>query len=150
MEADAGARPLATAGVLVLDADGHVLIVEPLHHARWEIPGGALRHGESPRAACARALRETLGLELAPGRLLIVDWAARVAEEQVHFLFDGGALDDDVLDALVLSPEVESWACVPAEELFVMLAPERNRQVGAALDALASGETWYLENGTRA
>ncbi len=134
----------------MLDADGHVLILEPLHHARWEIPGGALRHGESPRAACARALRETLGLELAPGPLLTVDWTTRTGEEGAHFLFDGGALDDDGLDALVLSPEVESWACVPAEELFVMLAPERNRQVSAALGALAAGETWYLENGTRA
>lgn len=138
-------------GVLFLDGDGHVLIVEPLHDARWEIPGGAIEQGESPRAACARTVRESIGLELPPGRLLAVDWAPYVGEERVFFVFDGGTLADDQLDAIELPPhELESWACMPEDELFVMVAPDLTRRVAAALASRAAGEVGYLENGTRA
>jgi 8-oxo-dGTP diphosphatase len=151
VEVDARARPLASVDVLFLDGDGHVLIVEPLHDARWEIPGGAIEQGESPRAACARTVRESIGLELPPGRLLAIDWAPHVTEERVFFVFDGGTLADDQLDAIELSPHaLESWASMPEDELFVMLAPDLTRRVAAALAAHAAGEVWYLENGTRA
>ncbi|MBA3905977.1 MAG: NUDIX domain-containing protein, partial [Pseudonocardiales bacterium] len=83
MEADASARPLAMVGVLFLDDDGHILIVEPLHDARWEIPGGAIEQGETPRGAGVRRLREQLGLELPAGKLLVVDWARHVTDERV-------------------------------------------------------------------
>ncbi|HEY0811764.1 MAG TPA: NUDIX hydrolase [Pseudonocardia sp.] len=150
MEADARARPLATVGVLLMDDDGHVLIVEPLHDARWEVPGGPVDQGETPQQACSRQIREQLGLELPLGRLLVVEWAKQVAEERVVFVFDGGTLTDDLFDAVELPPqELESWACMPPEELFVMLAPEVTRRVDAALDARAAGQTWYLENGAR-
>jgi 8-oxo-dGTP diphosphatase len=150
VQADARARPLATVSLLFLDADGHVLIVEPLHDARWEIPGGPVNLGETPRGACARYVREQLGLELPAGRLLVVDWAKHVAEERVCFVFDGGQLTDELLDAIELPPELESWACMAEEELFVMLAPEGTRRVTAALPARTAGETAYLENGTAA
>ncbi len=151
METDASARPLATVGVLFLDDDGHVLIVEPLHDARWEIPGGTVEQGETPRGACARRVREQLGLDLPVGRLLVVDWAKHVAEERVCFVFDGGTLDDDLFDAVELPPhELESRACMPDEELFVMLAPDLTRRLTAAVAARTAGETSYLENGTRA
>lgn len=142
-------------GVLFLDDDGHVMIVEPLHDSRWEAPGGAIERGETPRAACVRRVREQLGLELPAGRLLAVDWAKhvteeRVAEERVFFVFDGGTLTDDLFDAIELPPtELESWACMPQEELFVMLAPDVTRRLDAAVAARAAGETWFLENGTR-
>jgi ADP-ribose pyrophosphatase YjhB (NUDIX family) len=137
--------------LLFLDDDGHVLIVEPLHDARWEIPGGPVNEGETPRGACARYVREQLGLELPACRLLVIDWAKHVAEERVCFVFDGGQLTDELLDAIELpAHELESWACMPEEELFVMVAPETTRRVAAALPARAAGETWYLEDGARA
>jgi 8-oxo-dGTP diphosphatase len=150
VEVEACARPLASVDVLFLDSDGHVLIVEPLNDSRWLIPGGAIEEGESPRAACARTVRESIGLELPHGRLLAVDWAPRFTEERVFFVFDGGTLADDQLDAIELPPhELESWASMPEDELFVMLAPDLNRRVSAALAAHVAGEVWYLENGTR-
>lgn len=153
MDADGRARPLAAAGALFFDDDGHLLIVEPVDKSTWEIPGGAIGHGETPRAACARELREELGIELEVGRLLVVDWVAGNTEEpegRVRFLFDGGTLGEGRLDEIELPPhELESWACVPVGDLFVMVSGDLSRRVTAAVDALTKGETYYLENGNR-
>ena len=67
----------AAAGVLFLDDDGHVLILESLDRGIWEIPGGRIERGETSRVACARELRFKLGFELSFGRLLVVDWLCR-------------------------------------------------------------------------
>ena len=71
------ARAEAAAGALFVDGDGQVLIVEPTYKPRWEIPGGAVERGETPRAACERELQTGLGLDLPVGRLLVVDVSGR-------------------------------------------------------------------------
>lgn len=145
---DDRAQPMCAAGALFLDADGHVLIVEPTERATWTIPAGPVERGETPREACARAITDWLGLDLTPGRLLVVDWAPRVRDERVLFVFDGGELGDEELDAIDLPfGTLDNWACLPADELFVMLEPRLTRRVTAALDARAVGGTHYLENG---
>ena len=140
--------------MVIFDDDGHLLIVEPIHKPTWELPGGMIEHGEAPRAACARALGEEVGIEIDVGRLLVVDWVpghTGEPDDHVEFVFDGGVLTDERFDAIDLPPhELESWACVPVEDLFTMLSADRTRRVNAALDAIAKGETYYLENGNRA
>ena len=78
-----------------------MLLVEPIHEARWSIPGGPVRPGETPRGACARELRDGLGLEVGVGRLLVVDWAPLVREERIRFVFDGGVLGESGADGMV-------------------------------------------------
>lgn len=142
------ARPMCAAAALFVDADGDVLIVEPTDAPRWEIPGGAVDLGETPRQACVRALDEGFGLDIVLGRLLVVDWAPLVHEERVRFIFDGGSLTEPQLDAIDMPPgPIDCWAFIPPAELFVMTSPRTTRRVTAALGALAAGQTWYLENG---
>jgi 8-oxo-dGTP diphosphatase len=148
VDADEGVRPECAAGALFVDEGGDVLLVEPTYKAMWEIPGGQMQVGETPREACARELQEEFGLELPIGRLLVVDWAPHVREERVRFVFDGGVLTDEQLDAIELPPhELESWAFIAPGELFVMLEPRLSRRVTAALAARESGTTLYLEHG---
>lgn len=140
---------VAGAGALFFDDEGHVLIVEPTYRATWEIPDGRIRATETPRTACARILREALGTDLPFGRLLVVDWLRREGEDRLRFVFDGGELGDAQFEAIEMDPhELESWASVPPDELFVMLAPDMWRRVMAALEARADGTTRYLENGS--
>lgn len=142
------AQPRCTAGALFVDEEGHVLIVEPTERSTWAIPAGTVERAETPREACARAVREQLGLEHTPERLLVVDWAPRVRDERVLFVFDGGVLGPEQLDAIAIPVgTLDSWACVPPDELFVMLEPRLTRRVTAALGARAAASTWYLENG---
>lgn len=56
------ARPRVAAGALFLDAAGRVLLVRPTYKRHWDITGGYVGPGESPRAACIREIHEELGI----------------------------------------------------------------------------------------
>ena len=147
-ERDSNARPACAAQALFVDPAGEVLLVEPVDKATWEIPGGQVERGETPREACERVLQEQFGLDVPVGRLLVVDWAPYVRDERVRFVFDGGALTDEQLERIELPPnELTSWAFLPPDELFVMVEPRQVRRVTAALAARETGATAYLENG---
>lgn len=147
-EVDDAARPDCATGALFTDDEGSVLLVEPTFRSRWEIPGGEVERGETPREACARALREQFGIDLALGRLLVVDWAPLVREERIGFVFDGGELAPEQLDAVELAAdELCAWAFLPPEELFVMMEPRLVRRVTSALGARGADVTSYLEHG---
>src|SRR3954452_465944 len=90
------ATPRMAAGALFIDDQDRVLLVHKTYGNGWDVPGGYGDVGESPAAACRRELREELGLDRAPQRLLAVDWAPNEGEgDKVLWLFDCGALGDD-------------------------------------------------------
>ena len=51
------------AGVLYVDDQDRVLIVEPTYHDHWNLPGGVVQANESPYAAARREIGEELGLD---------------------------------------------------------------------------------------
>ena len=74
---------------------GRVLLVHPTYKDTWDIPGRYVERGASPAAACRRELKEELGLERKPVRLLAVDWApSDSAGDKLLFLFDCGKLGE--------------------------------------------------------
>ncbi|WP_310243158.1 NUDIX hydrolase [Promicromonospora iranensis] len=62
-----------SAGVLLYDDAGRVVLVEPSYKPTWDIPGGVVDAGESPWHAAARELSEELGIVRRHMRLLVVD-----------------------------------------------------------------------------
>lgn len=137
-------------GALIRDPEGRVLLVEPTYKATWEIPGGAVEGDESPRAACARELREELGLEIPVGRLLVVEWQGPEPDrtESLMHVYDGGTLAS--LDAVRLPPEeLASAAFVAEPDLDSVLATRLARRVRAALAAVAEDVLVELEDGVR-
>ncbi|MFT4922884.1 MAG: 8-oxo-dGTP diphosphatase [Haloarculaceae archaeon] len=60
-------RALATDGVVLLD--GEVLLMERTHdpyEGQWVLPGGIVEQGETAATACAREVREEVGLAVEP------------------------------------------------------------------------------------
>ncbi|MEV1118618.1 NUDIX hydrolase [Actinosynnema sp. NPDC049800] len=136
---------LAASGALFLDALGRVLVVEPTYKDHWEIPGGAVEPGETPREACAREVLEELGLAVEPGPLLVVDWAPSGEQERILFIFDGGSLGSATIR--LQASELRSYRYIEPAEVPDALIPRLARRVSAALDARERGVTLYLEHG---
>jgi 8-oxo-dGTP diphosphatase len=141
------ATPRTAAGVLFRDAAGRVLLVKPSYKDGWDIPGGYVEPGESPKHAARREVSEELGIDVTIGRLLVVDWAPHPSEgDKLLFIFDGGQLgeheaspsDDEIA-------ELKFWA---DDELSGALPPRLLVRVRSALQA--NGNDAYLEHGAAA
>ncbi|MEU5692715.1 NUDIX hydrolase [Actinosynnema sp. NPDC020468] len=137
---------LAAAGALFRDPSGRVLVVEPTYKDHWDIPGGVVEAGETPSEACAREVREELGLVVTPGPLLVVDWAPAGPQERVLFVFDGGVLEPST-PIVLQEAELRSCEFVPVDGLAGRLIPRLARRLAGALAALDAGGTRYLEHG---
>jgi len=81
-----------------------------------------------------------------PGRLLVVDWVPPRdgRTDGLMVVFDGGRCDGPVRLA---AAELRSWAWSSAEEAVQRLLPLLARRAAAALQAVRTGTTAYLEDG---
>ncbi|MGQ4511498.1 NUDIX domain-containing protein [Streptomyces sp. DW26H14] len=145
-------RILAGAAMLFRDAGGRVLAVEPNYREGWALPGGTVEsdEGESPRDGARRETLEEIGLDIAPGRLLAVDWVPGPGRPPIAaYLYDGGVLDAGQLASIVLQEEeLVSWRLVERSEVAAYFPGSLGGRVAAALDVLESGAgTVELESG---
>ncbi|MEW2521833.1 NUDIX domain-containing protein [Actinacidiphila alni] len=145
---------ISGANTLFRSADGRILIVEPNYRddGTWTLPGGTIEsdRNETPRQAARRESEEEIGLDIAPGALLAVDWVTGPGRPPLaSYLYDGGVLDEERLAAVRLQEEeLDSWKLIAPEEVDGYFSPGAARRVRAALAALAAGTgTVELENG---
>ena len=144
-------RPRVAAGALFFDEDDRVLLVKPTYKEGWDIPGGYVEPGETPSQACAREIKEELGLDRRVDRLLVADWAPSETEgDKILFVFDGGRISGEQLSAISLPPdELQAFGLHSRKDLGRVLIPRLARRIDAALGALDDGRTDYLEHGSR-
>ncbi|MFJ6698974.1 NUDIX domain-containing protein [Streptomyces sp. NPDC091272] len=139
------------AGVLLFDADGRVLLVDPTYKPGWEFPGGVVESGEAPARAGVREVAEEIGIRLGqPPRLLVVDWEPPRPPGfgGLRMLFDGGQLEDGGADRVLLpGPELRAWRFVTEEEAAGLLPPDRYARLRWALRARERGTVLNLEDG---
>ncbi|MEU4162682.1 NUDIX hydrolase [Actinoplanes sp. NPDC026670] len=143
------ATPRVAAGALFFDDDGRVLLVKPSYKDGWDIPGGYVEPGESPRAACIREVREELGITTEIRRHLVVDWAPAEAEgDKILFVFDGGIMLEEVQREITLdSDELDQWRFVTISDLGQHLPARLSRRIQTAVRARSRNEASYAEHG---
>jgi 8-oxo-dGTP diphosphatase len=149
-EADGEQLPAipVSAGAMIFDREGRLLILKPTYKSGWTIPGGVMEYdGESPWEACQREVREECGLTLRTGRLACMDFRRpRPARPGgIRYLFDCGRLDDAALGAIVLQPEeISDYQIIkPRKALGLLRGPIRRR----VKVARAARTVVYLEDG---
>jgi 8-oxo-dGTP diphosphatase len=139
-----------SAGALIFDVAGRLLILKPTYKSGWTIPGGVMEaDGESPWEACRREVREECGIEVRQGRLACMDFRRPRPDRPggVRFLFDCGAVDDEQIAAIVIQPEeVSEYRFVALPDALRLLRGPIRRRVRAAMTGRA---LVYLEDGRR-
>jgi 8-oxo-dGTP diphosphatase len=125
-----------SAGALIFDAAGRLLILKPTYKTGWTIPGGVMEaDGETPWDACRREVREECGIEVRSGRLACTDFhPGRTGHPGgIRFLFDCGPVGEAVLAAIKLQPEeIAAHQLVPLDTALALLRPAIRRRVEAA------------------
>jgi 8-oxo-dGTP pyrophosphatase MutT (NUDIX family) len=143
-------RKRTAAGVLIRDEDGRVLLLETSYKPEWEIPGGAAEVDEAPWTTAVREVREELGLDLALGRLLIIDHvpADDVMPEGLAFIWDGGTWSEAAINGAARSdPEIISARFCAADEVSTHVKPILAGRIAAAISAAERGVTALCTNG---
>ena len=134
-----------SAGALIYDRAGRLLILKPTYKSGWTIPGGVMEaDGESPWEACQREVREETGLEVSRGRLAAMDFR-RPREGRpggIRFLFDCGQVSDKALASLKLQlEEISESRLAPLPDALTLLRGPIRRRVRAATKRRALS-TW--------
>ena len=134
-------------GLVFTDDQGRILLVEPTYKKNWEVPGGMVELGETPRDAARREALEELGIEVVVGRLLVIDWVPprRLPDDGVMLLYASDQIDSSQI--LLPSEELRSWKWCDRDEVAARLSDFMLRRLDAALVALATGSVAELENG---
>lgn len=139
-------RKRAISQLLVRDPGGRVLLCQLTYKRDWDLPGGVVEVGESPRVAVQREVLEELGLKIEPGRLLLTDWLPPWGgwDDAVCLVFDGGTQDSDVLAEVVKQErEIRDVRFCTLEEVDELAADFTARRVRAAV----AGDQPYTESG---
>ena len=82
--------PEATVGALIVDDKGEILLVRSYKWGKkYVVPGGHIELGERSEAAIKREVKEEVGLEVEPVRLLLIQEAIYPTDyiKHEHYIF---------------------------------------------------------------
>lgn len=138
----------ASAGALIFDPAGRLLVLKPTYKGGWTVPGGQMEaDGETPWEACRREVHEETGLIVDNGRLVCVDFLRPRPGKPggMRFLFDCGALSDETLGVIELQDaELSEYRFADMADAIPLLSGPLRRRVRSAVGAAGAV---YLEDG---
>jgi 8-oxo-dGTP diphosphatase len=123
-----------TAGAVVLDAEGRVLLLEHVFRpaAGWGIPGGFINRGEQPEETLRRELREEVGLEVDDLELAFV--RTLTFTDQVEVFFRCRAMGEPSPRAM----EIRTFAWHRPDDLPNNLTRDQRRLIERALAGVSA------------
>ncbi|TNM41148.1 NUDIX domain-containing protein [Nocardioides albidus] len=139
--------------ILVRDGEGseaRVLMCNLTYKADWDLPGGVVELGESPRVAVSREVEEELALTIAAGRLVLTDWLPPWGgwDDALCLVFDGGVHPASIVQQVVpQAREIKTADFLTLAEIDERAADFTARRVRAALASLAGTGPAYTESG---
>ena len=142
-------RKRLIAHVLLRDDQGRILLCETQFKPDWELPGGIVEPGESPRLGAIREVTEELGVTWPIGRLLVADWMPPYLgwEDAIEMIFDGGRVTEAQLADFVLQPsEIRRVKLCTLEEAAGLVTPIAHRRLSLAAN-LGPDQVAYTEDG---
>lgn len=142
-------RVPASAGALLFDSAGRLLVLNPTYKRHWTIPGGQIEADcETPWQACRRETWEECRIEIRRARLVCVDYRPPKCPRRaggLRFVFHCGTVRDDQIREIALQPqEISEYRFADLDEAATLLsAPVRRRVLACA----RSDRCVYLEDG---
>lgn len=136
---------------LLSDVSDRLLLVRTAEHS-WELPGAPLTVDESPLAGCRRAIRDALGFETSPIRLLVRDASQEAAGSVVELVYDCGIVNPDQLQAIRRSADglVAQWRLFEVTEIAHYLPPLRHAsRIRAAIHAYDTNDFVNFDDAAR-
>lgn len=137
------------AGALILNEANEILLVKPDYKNTWEVPGGIIEDGESPRLAVEREIKEELSISVKISRMLCLDYmsAQGNATESLQMIFLVGNLTQGQQSAMKPNDEVLEYRFFPVTEINKYITDRLNRRLQQAFIAYQNNSMLYLENG---
>lgn len=143
-------RKRAIGQMLIRDHQDRVLLCSLTYKRDWDLPGGVVEVGESPRIAVSREVEEELALTIPAGPLVLTDWLPPWGgwDDAVCLVFDGGVHDGSIVDRVVREErEIQEARFLDPEQVRDRCADFTARRVEAALAAVRGEGPGYTESG---
>ncbi len=141
-------RKRAISQMLLRDPEDRVLLCQLTYKKDWDLPGGVVDVGESPRLAVAREVEEELGLTISPGVLLLTDWLPPWGgwDDALCLVWDGGVHEADISERIVeQTREIRQATWATLDDVRERCADFTARRIESALANLQGGA--YSESG---
>lgn len=138
-----------SAGAIVIDPAGRILMVRTRFRGTWEWPAGRSEGNESPLQTARREVCEETGLDLAAMRFLGVNFqtGGGTKNGRLNFTF---VTEVDAATAAEVSPqaiEISDYRWMDTAEARREIAPKLRTRFHHLLDAYEQERTIYLESG---
>lgn len=133
----------------ILNDDKKILLVKPSYYPYWHLPGGYVDENESPLQAVSREIKEEIGLNLSPKKLMLVNYesGSDPKKEVIVFIFDFGVVDKQKFIGLqVDNAEIIDYGFFEKKDALKLVGPDRSKRLEICYLAHEKSDFYYCDN----